>query len=154
MPVRIRLSRAGAKKRPFYRIVVADSRRSRDGKFIERIGSYNPMLKKDNLERVKINLDRAKYWLSKGAKPSDRVIIFLSNMGILEKPVITEKTISHIPKAERKNKDDKSKLAEVKADAAPATTAEAAKPAEVKADAAPATTAEAAKPQELLNEKK
>ena len=142
MPVRIRLSRAGAKKRPFYRIVIADSRRSRDGKFIERIGTYNPMLKKDNLERVKINLDRAKHWLSKGAKPSDRVIIFLSNMGIMEKPIITEKTIRHIPKVDRKNKDDKSKPAEVKADPAPAATEEPAKPAEVKADPAPAATEE------------
>ena len=142
MPVRIRLSRAGAKKRPFYRIVIADSRRSRDGKFIERIGTYNPMLKKDNLERVKINLDRAKHWLSKGAKPSDRVIIFLSNMGIMEKPIITEKTIRHIPKVDRKNKDDKSKPAEVKADQAPAATEEPAKPAEVKADQAPAATEE------------
>ena len=142
MPVRIRLSRAGAKKRPFYRIVVADSRRSRDGKFIERIGSYNPMLKKDNLERVKINLDRAKYWLSKGAKPSDRVIIFLSNMGIMEKPVITEKTISHIPKVDRKNKEDKLKPAEVKADAVPVVTEKPVKPAEVKADAVPVATNE------------
>ena len=76
MPVKIRLSRAGAKKRPFYRIVVADSRRSRDGKFIERIGIYNPMLEKNNPNRVKINDERAKYWVDKGAQPSDRVKIF------------------------------------------------------------------------------
>ena len=104
MPVRIRLSRAGAKKRPYYRIVVADSRRSRDGKFIERIGTYNPMLKKDSADRVKIDVERAKHWLSKGAQPSDRLIIFLSNMGVVEKPKITEKTKRHIPKAERKDK--------------------------------------------------
>ena len=72
MPVRIRLSRMGTKKRPSYRIVIADSRRSRDGKFIERIGTYNPMLPKDNPDRVKINIERAKYWLSQGAKPSER----------------------------------------------------------------------------------
>ena len=77
MPVRIRLSRGGVKKKPYYRIVVADSRRSRDGKFIDRIGTYNPMLQKDNPERVKIDLDKAKEWLSKGAKPSERVTLFL-----------------------------------------------------------------------------
>ena len=109
MPVRIRLSRMGAKKRPSYRIVIADSRRSRDGKFIERIGTYNPMLKKDNPDRVKINIERAKYWLGQGAKPSERVTIFLSNMGVAEKPTITKKTIRHIPKEERKAKEKKSK---------------------------------------------
>ena len=101
MPVRIRLSRAGAKKRPFYRIVVADSRRSRDGKFIERIGTYNPMLKKDDPNRVKINEEKAKEWLSKGAQPSDRLQIFLSNIGIMPKPIITEKTKKHLPKVKK-----------------------------------------------------
>ena len=98
MPVRIRLSRGGAKKRPFYRIVVADSRRSRDGKFIDQLGTYNPMLAKDNPERVKINADKAKDWIVKGAQPSDRVKLFLSNIGIVEKPIITEKTKKHLPK--------------------------------------------------------
>ena len=92
MPVRIRLSRGGAKKRPYYRIVVADSRRARDGKFTEQIGTYNPMLKKDNPERVKIDIDKAKEWIAKGAQPSDRVTLFLSTMGVVEKPIITEKT--------------------------------------------------------------
>ena len=76
MPVRIRLSRGGAKKRPFYRIVVADSRRARDGKFIDQIGTYNPMLPKDSADRVKMDLDKAKEWIAKGAKPSDRIFIF------------------------------------------------------------------------------
>ena len=119
MPVRIRLSRAGAKKRPFYRIVIADSRRSRDGKFIERIGTYNPMLPKDNKDRVKIDIDRAKYWLDNGAKPSDRIIIFLSNFGVMEKPKITEKTKRHIPKAERKGKEEKKEDAKAPAAATP-----------------------------------
>ena len=88
MPVRIRLSRGGAKKRPFYRIVVADSRRSRDGKFIDQVGTYNPMLKKDNPERIKIDLEKAKEWIAKGAQPSDRVKLFLSTMGVGEKPII------------------------------------------------------------------
>ena len=107
MSVRIRLSRAGAKKRPFYRIVIADSRRARDGKFIERIGTYNPMLNKKNPNRVKINLERAKYWLSKGARPSDRIAIFLSNMGVVDKPVITIKTKKHLPRAKKKENKDK-----------------------------------------------
>ena len=98
MPVRIRLSRGGAKKRPFYRIVVADSRRSRDGKFIDQLGTYDPMLSKENPERVKINTDKAKDWIVKGAQPSDRVKIFLSNLGIVEKPIITVKTKKHLPK--------------------------------------------------------
>ena len=92
MPVRIRLSRGGAKKRPFYRIVVADSRRARDGKFIDQVGTYNPMLPKDSSERVKIDLDKTKEWISKGAQPSDRVTLFLANLGVVEKPIITEKT--------------------------------------------------------------
>ena len=84
MPVRIRLSRGGAKKRPFYRIVVADSRRSRDGKFLDQIGTYNPMLSKDNPDRVKIDTEKAKDWIKKGAQPSDRLKIFLSNLDIVE----------------------------------------------------------------------
>ena len=98
MPVRIRLARRGAKKRPFYRIVVADSRRARDGKYIEKIGTYNPMLQKDNPERVKLDVEKAKEWIAKGAQPSDRVTLFLSNLGVVEKPIITEKTKKHLPK--------------------------------------------------------
>ncbi len=78
MALRIRLSRGGAKKRPYYRIVVADSRSPRDGRFIERIGSYNPLLPKDSGERVKIDAEKAHDWIVKGAQPSDRVGRFLS----------------------------------------------------------------------------
>ena len=85
MAVSIRLARGGAKKRPYYKIVVADARNARDGKFIERIGSYNPLLAKDNPERVKIDADRAKHWLSVGAQPSDRVLRFLDAAGIKER---------------------------------------------------------------------
>ena len=83
MSTSIRLSRGGSKKRPYYKIVVADSRSPRDGRFIERIGSYNPLLAKDNPERVKLDADRAKHWLSVGAQPSDRVARFLDKAGIL-----------------------------------------------------------------------
>ena len=104
MPVRIRLSRRGTKKRPFYRIVVADSRRARDGKFIEKIGTYNPMLQKDNPERVKLDVEKAKEWIAKGAQPSDRIMLFLSNLGVVEKPIITEKTKKHLPKKKTQEK--------------------------------------------------
>jgi len=85
MAVAIRLARGGAKKRPYYKIVVTDSRNSRDGKFIERIGSYNPLLPRDSEERVKLDTERAKHWLSVGAKPSDRVHRFLDAAGLLER---------------------------------------------------------------------
>ena len=85
MAVAIRLSRGGAKKRPYYKIVVADSRTGRDGKFIERIGSYNPMLPRDNPERVKLDADRARHWLSVGAQPTDRVARFLDQAGVQER---------------------------------------------------------------------
>jgi small subunit ribosomal protein S16 len=85
MAVAIRLARGGAKKRPFYKIVVADARNARDGKFIERVGSYNPLLAKDNPERVKLDADRIQHWLSVGAQPSDRVLRFLDAAGIKER---------------------------------------------------------------------
>ena len=144
MPVRIRLSRGGAKKRPFYRIVVADSRRSRDGKFIDQIGTYNPMLQKDNPERVKIDVDKVKDWMTKGAQPSERVTLFLSNLGVVEKPVITEKTKKHLPKkktqerlAAAKEKEESQAAAPAPAEAAAEapTEAEAEAPAEAPAEA-------------------
>src|SRR4051812_49674429 len=85
MAVSIRLSRGGAKKRPYYKIVVADARTGRDGKVLERIGSYNPMLPKDSPERVKLDADRARHWLSVGAQPSDRVLRFLDAAGVKER---------------------------------------------------------------------
>ncbi len=85
MAVAIRLSRGGSKKRPYYKIVVADERKPRDGKFIERIGSYNPLLPKDSEERVKLDTERAKHWLEVGAKPSDRVSRFLDAAGLLKR---------------------------------------------------------------------
>ena len=85
MAVAIRLSRGGAKKRPYYKIVVADSRSGRDGKFLEQIGTYNPLLAKDDENRVKIDGDRAKHWLSVGAQPSDRVARFLDAAGVRER---------------------------------------------------------------------
>ena len=87
MALTMRLSRGGAKKRPFYRIVVADSRFPRDGRYIERLGTYNPLLPKDNEKRVTLVVDRIKYWLGEGAQPSDRVRGFLAAAGLAEKLV-------------------------------------------------------------------
>lgn len=85
MALAIRLSRGGAKKRPYYRIVVADSRSPRDGRFIEKVGTYNPLLAKDSPERVKLDTDRISHWLSVGAQPSDRVLRFLDAAGVRER---------------------------------------------------------------------
>ncbi len=86
MAVSIRLTRGGSKKRPYYKIVVADSRAPRDGKFIEKIGTYNPLLAKDDEKRIVLDADRAKHWLSVGAQPTDRVARFLDVAGVRERP--------------------------------------------------------------------
>ncbi|MBN2906531.1 MAG: 30S ribosomal protein S16 [Rhodobacteraceae bacterium] len=85
MALKLRLARGGSKKRPFYRIVVADSRMPRDGRFIEKIGTYNPLLAKDSEERIKMDLDRVKHWMGEGAKPTDRVARMLEAAGVIEK---------------------------------------------------------------------
>jgi small subunit ribosomal protein S16 len=85
MSVKIRLARGGTKKRPYYRVVVADERAPRDGRFIEKVGTYNPLLPADNPERVKLNLERIEYWRSKGAQPTDRVLRFLDAAGVLKR---------------------------------------------------------------------
>ena len=85
MAMKIRLARGGSKKRPFYAIVAADSRMPRDGRFIEKLGTYNPMLPKDSEERVKMNMERVKYWLGEGAQPTDRVSRMLEAAGELPK---------------------------------------------------------------------
>jgi len=85
MAMKIRLARGGSKKRPFYRVVAADSRMPRDGRFIEKLGTYNPLLPKDSEERVKLDMERVQYWLDQGAKPSDRVARFLEASGAVAK---------------------------------------------------------------------
>jgi len=85
MAMKIRLARGGSKKRPFYRIVAADSRMPRDGRFIEKLGTYNPLLPKDSEERVKMDMERVQHWLSQGAQPTDRVARMLDAAGVREK---------------------------------------------------------------------
>ncbi len=104
MSVRIRLARRGSKKRPFHHIVVANSRDARDGNFIEKVGTYNPMLKKEDPKRVTLVVDRIKYWLSVGAIPSDRVSRFLGEAGLAEKYVIKNQTKKPLPKAKAQEK--------------------------------------------------
>jgi small subunit ribosomal protein S16 len=99
MSIKIRMSRAGAKKRPFYKIVVADSRAPRDGRFIEKIGTFNPMVTKDHPERLVLNQERLKHWLSVGAQPSDRIAKFLFEINLGPKPVIRETPQKSAPKA-------------------------------------------------------
>lgn len=85
MAIKLRLARGGSKKRPFYRIVAADSRMPRDGRYIEKLGTYNPLLPKDSEERVKMDMERVQYWLSQGAQTTDRVSRFLEAAGVVEK---------------------------------------------------------------------
>lgn len=149
MAVAIRLSRGGAKKRPYYRIVVADSRAARDGKYLEQIGTYNPMLPKDSGERVKLNEDRARHWLSVGATPSDRVLRFLDAAGILERAPRNNPKKGEPGEAAKERAEEKAaKLAEAEeaAKAAAEAPAEEAPVEEAAAEEAPA--AEEAAPAE------
>ena len=155
MSLRIRLSRGGAKKRPYYRIVVADSRKARDGRYIERLGTYNPMVAKDHPDRLNTDDERIKYWLGVGALPSNRVARFLSDKGLVDKPAIPEQTKQHLPRAKtlerQKEAEEKAKAAaeapaeEAKAEEAPAEKAKAeeAPAEEAKAEEAPAEEAKA-----------
>jgi len=164
MAIALRLSRGGAKKRPYYRIVAADSRRARDGKYLEQIGTYNPLLAKDDEKRVTLNEDRAKYWLGVGAQPSDRVARFLDAAGIREREArnnpnkakpgekATERAEEKAEKAKEAEEARKAAEEEAKAEAAkPAeeAPAEDAAPTEeapaedAKADEAPAEEAKA-----------
>ena len=101
MSLKIRLARAGTKKRPFYHVVVADSRMPRDGRFIERLGYFNPLLPKDKEERIKLDLDKVKAWLAKGAFPTDRVLRFLDQAGVMKREARSNPNRA-IPRKERK----------------------------------------------------
>lgn len=142
MGLRIRLARGGAKKRPFYRIVVADSRSPRDGRFIEKIGTYNPMVPKEHPDRIRIDEGRAKHWLSVGATPSDRVARFFGQANLIELPTIREQTKKHLPKAKAqermKEAEDARKAAEEAAAAEAEAPTEAAPAEDVPAEDVPA----------------
>jgi small subunit ribosomal protein S16 len=117
--MKIRLARGGSKKRPFYRIVAADSRMPRDGRFIEKLGTYNPLLPKDSEDRVQMNMERVKYWLDQGAQPTDRISRFLEAAGVAEKKERNNpKKAEPGKKAQERAEEKANKAAE--AEAAPA----------------------------------
>ena len=130
MSLKIRLTRGGAKKRPYYRIVVADARAPRDGRFIERIGAYDPMKPKDDATRIVLDVEKAKAWLAKGAQPTDRVLRFLDAAGVAKRP-----TRNNPKKAEpgKKAQERAALLKKAQEDAAAAVAAAAAAPAEAEA---------------------
>ena len=127
MSLKIRLARAGTKKRPFYHIVIADSRAPRDGRFIERLGYFNPLLPKEKTERIKLDLERVKGWLAKGALPTDRVLRFLDDAGLMKREK-RNNPVRAVPRKERKARAEEAAKA--------ATAAKAAAPA---ASSAPAS---------------
>jgi len=134
MALAIRLARGGAKKRPYYRIVVTDSRNSRDGRFIEKIGTYNPLLAKDSGERVKLDTDRAAHWLGVGAQPSDRVARFLDAAGVRTRAAKNNpKKAEPGEKAKERTETRATKTAEREAAAAEAAAQPAAEEAETEA---------------------
>lgn len=139
MAISIRLSRGGAKKRPYYRVVVADSRSPRDGKYLEQVGTYNPLLAKDDPSRVKINEDRARYWLGVGAQPTDRVARFLDAAGIKERAARQNlKKGEPGDKAKERAEEKAAKLAEAEEAAKAAEEAANAPAEETAAEEAPA----------------
>ena len=158
MSLKIRLSRAGAKKRPFYRVVVADTRSPRDGRFLERLGTYDPMLPKDHPERVRLNEERIRHWLGVGALPSDRVARFLGAAEIIPMPAQRNNPQKGQPRAKALERQaaraEKAKAAaEAEAETPPEPVAEEAPPEEAAAEEAPSEeTAEEAAPEEVAAE--
>ena len=125
MSLKIRLARGGSKKRPYYQIVVADARSPRDGRFIEKLGSWNPMLGKDNEKRVELNVDRIKHWLGNGAQPTDRVLRFLAEAGLAERKARNNPNKAKPGKKAEERAAEKQQKAEEAAAAAAEATAEA-----------------------------
>lgn len=151
MSVAMRMARGGSKKRPYYKIVIADIRAPRDGKFIERIGSYNPLLAKDDEKRVVLDVDRAKHWLSVGAQPSDRVARFLDAAGLLKREARNNPNKAKPGEKATERLEEKAEKAAAAAEAAKeaaATPAEEAPAEEVVAEEAAATEAPAEAPAE------
>lgn len=139
MALKIRLARGGAKKRPYYHVVIADSRSPRDGRFIERVGTYNPMVPKDHPERLTLKDERVKYWMGVGARPTDRVARFLAAAGLADKPAVADQTKKHLPKAKAQERlKEAEEAAKAAAEAAAAPVEEEAPVEEAPAEEAPA----------------
>jgi len=137
--LKIRLSMGGVRKRPIYKIVIADSRAPRDGRFVEKIGSFNPLLPKDKKERISVESERVKYWLSKGAKPTLRVSRILGEAKLMPMPKAGNNPLKAVPKKDRKKSDDaeapKAEAPKAEAPKAEAPKAEAPKAEAPKAEA-------------------
>ncbi len=138
MALKIRLARGGAKKRPFYRIVVAEATSPRDGRFVERVGSYNPILKSDHPERVVLNVERIKYWVSVGAQPTERVSRFMGQAGIIPMPGNANRPQQSQPK---KKAQERMKMEAAEAEAAIEAQKKAQEDARAAAEAAKAAAA-------------
>jgi len=153
MALKIRLSRAGSKKRPVYRVVVTDSRNPRDGRFIEKVGIYNPLLKKDDKNRVQLDVDKIKEWMSKGAKPSDRIARFLGEAGVIPMPAQKNNPQKALPKKKAQERLAAAQEASAPKEEAPAeeTPAEEAKE-EAPAEETPAEEAKEEAPAEEAKE--
>ena len=143
--LKIRLSMGGAKKRPVYKVVVADSRFPRDGRFIEKLGFFNPLIPKNKKDRMKLEIERIKYWMSKGAKPTIRVARILGEAEVISMPAPGNNPLKGIPKKDR-NKTEKNGKEDTKKEAAPK--------AEEKKDQKPAEKKEAAPKAEVKKDKK
>ena len=143
MALKIRLARGGAKKRPFYRIVVAEASCPRDGRFVERVGSYNPLLPHDHADRIVLNVERIKHWLSVGAEPTDRVELFLGNAGLVEKKAYTTAPKKSAPKKRAQERLKTEEAARAKA---------AEKAAEPVVEATPVAVVEEAPTEEVVTE--
>ena len=158
MALKIRLARGGAKKRPYYRIVVAEASAPRDGRFVERIGSYNPMVPKDHPERLTLDGERATYWMSKGAKPTERVQKMMAGLGLVDAPEIREQPKKSAPGKKRAEREAEAAeaaaaAAEEAAAAEAAAAEEAAAAAEAPAEEAPAEEAPAEDSKKHLQKK-
>ena len=143
--LKIRLSVGGAKKRPVYKIVVADSRSPRDGRFIEKLGFFNPLIPKNKKDRMKIEIERIKHWMSKGAKPTTRVLRILGEAEVFPMPASGNNPLKAIPKKDRKKSEKDNRESEKK---------EAAPKAEEKKDPKPAEKKEVAPKAEEKKDKK
>ena len=141
MALKIRLARGGAKKRPFYRIVVAEASAPRDGRYVERVGAYNPMVPKDHEQRLTLNGERISFWMSKGAQPTERVHKMLASAGLMAPPVLRDQPKKSAPGKKRAERE--AAAAEAAAAEAPAAEAPAAEAAAAEAPAAEAPAAEA-----------
>ena len=146
MSMKIRLARGGSKKRPFYRIVAADSRMPREGRFIEKLGTYNPLLPKDSEDRVKMDMDRIKHWLGHGAQPTDRIARMLEAAGVLPKTERNNPKKAELGTKAKERLEAKAAKSEEAAAEAPAEEAAAEAPAEEAAAEAPAEEAAAEAP--------